>query len=89
MPVISIPPPYRGPTRGQAEVLVRGQTVRECLDALEVLHPGFRPQVLGPDGSVHRFVQLFVDGDQIEPTALDTEVTDDTEIAILAAIAGG
>ena len=35
MPTVLVPTAYRGPTRGLAEVVVVGATVRECLEAVE------------------------------------------------------
>lgn len=89
MPTVNVPPPYRGPTQGEAAIPVEGSTVGECLQAVEARYPGFGPQVLAADGRVHRFVKLFVNGEQIEPAALDTAVSDGDEVEILAAIAGG
>lgn len=89
MPNVRIPPPYRGPTRGVAEVKVEGATVRACLDAVEALHPGFLPQVLDPHGEPHRFVRLFLNGDELGADALATRVGPGDELEVLAAIAGG
>ena len=89
MPSVKIPPPYRGPTRGQSCVEVTGATVRECLQAVEILHPGFASQVLDVKGLTHGFVKLFVNGDEIDRSALETPLRDGDEVEILAAIAGG
>lgn len=89
MPRVSIPPPYRGPTQGEAEVKVEGGTVRDCLEAMEARYPGFLAQVMTEAGEVHRFVRLFVNGRLIDPAALDTAVGRDDEVRVLAAIAGG
>jgi molybdopterin synthase sulfur carrier subunit len=89
MPQVQIPPPYQGPTGGRDRIDVEGASVLECLKALEVKFPGFLPQVLDSEGRVHRFVQLFVNGDEIARGALDTPVGPDDRIEVLAAIAGG
>ncbi|MEE9609159.1 MAG: MoaD/ThiS family protein [Myxococcota bacterium] len=89
MPQVCVPPPYQGPTRGLAEIEVRGKTVRECIDAVGSRFPGFRDQIFDPEGKVHGFVQLFVNGDEIGRSALDTPVDAGDRIEILAAIAGG
>jgi len=86
MPSVHIPPPYRGPTAGQAEIAVEGATVRQCLEAVEARHPGFGEQVLDGSGQVHRFVRLFVNG---EPAELDAPVKEADRVEVLAAIAGG
>jgi len=86
MPIVTIPPPYRGPTAGRESVEVQGTTVRECIEAVEARHPGFGAQVLDGDGRPHRFVNLFVNG---EPAAPDDAVSPGDEVAVLAAIGGG
>lgn len=89
MPQVKIPPPYQGPTGGLARVAVEGGTVLECIDAVGARFPGFREQVLDSQGAVHRFVKLFVNGDEIDRSALDTAVEPDDEVEVLAAVAGG
>ncbi len=90
MPHVKIPPPYQGPTGGEALVEVEGETVRACLDAVEARFPGFAPQVVDARGQVHRFVNLFLNGDELDRgTALDVAVSGKDEVEILAAIAGG
>lgn len=86
---VVVPPPYRGPTGGREAIEVEGATVRECLEAVEAHHPGFAGQVFDADGKVHGFVTLFVNGDEIDRTALDTPVGASDRVEILAAIAGG
>ena len=89
MPNVRIPPPYRGPTQGTAELEVEGSSVGECLEAVERKFPGFLPQVLDEDGNVHRFVKLFKNGRQLARDALREPLASGDELEILAAIAGG
>jgi molybdopterin converting factor small subunit len=89
MPRVVIPPPFRGPTQGKAEVEVEGRTVRECLDALEAEHKGFLDHVVAPDGTVQRFAKVFVNEVQVVDGDLDLALESDDQIQILAAIAGG
>ena len=89
MPQVKIPPPYRGPTQGHAVIEVRGTTVRECIEAVEAQYPGFAEQVFDPEGNVHRFVTLFINGDEVGRDANDAPVAEDDEVDVLAAIAGG
>ena len=89
MPNVRIPPPYRGPTQGAAELSVQGETVYECLEAVERKFTGFLPQVLDEDGNVHRFVKLFKNGVQLKRDALRERLAPGDELEILAAIAGG
>jgi len=89
MPLVVIPPPYRGPTAGEAEIRVEAATVRECIEAVEARFPGFRSQVLDGKGVAHRFVSLFLNGDEIDRERLDARVGPADRVEILAAIAGG
>lgn len=89
MPTVTIPPPYQGPTKGATRVEVDGATVEACIRSVGDLYPGFIEQVLDARGTVHRFVKLFVNGDEIDRAALDTPVAAGDEVEILAAVAGG
>ncbi len=89
MPKVIIPPPYRGPTQGEAEVWVEGGTIRECLDAVEVRFPGFGDLIYDSDGQLPDFVRLFVNSTIVDTDALDVRLAPDDEVGVLAAIAGG
>jgi molybdopterin converting factor small subunit len=89
MSVVLVPEAYRGPTRGLAEVAVQATSVREALQEVEDQHPGLRELVVASDGSVHRFVTLFKNGEQLGHDALDVELKESDRLEILAAIAGG
>ena len=89
MPIVLVPTAYRGPTQGQAEIVVSGATVRACLEAVEAQFPNFLRQVLDEAGNAHRFVKLFVNEEQIQNTAVETEVGAEDRVEVLAAIAGG
>jgi len=89
MPTIVIPPPYRGSTQGLERIEVAGRTVRDCIDAVNVLHPAFGPLILDANGKVHRFVKLFRNGDQLGGDVLATAIAEGDEVHVLAAIAGG
>ena len=86
MPTVVIPPPYRGPTAGAESVRVEASTVRAAIEAVEARHPGFATQVFDASGEPHKFVKLFVNGDQAEP---ETAIADVDEVEVVAAIAGG
>jgi len=89
MPVVCVPPPYRGPTRGEARVPVQGETARACLAAVDAKYPGFLALVLDAEGAPHRFVKLFVDEQPLAPEALDAPLDPGAELSVVAAIGGG
>jgi len=89
MPSVVVPAPYRGPTEGRERVEVEGATVRQCLEQVGARHPGFSELVFDDDGRIHRFVTLFVNGEEIGRDTLDAAVGPADEVEILSAIAGG
>ena len=89
MPTVSVPPAYQGPTRGEGEIQVQGDTVRACLEAVEVKYPGFLAQIFDERGDLHRFVKLFLSEEPVEPGRLGLAVAPDDTVAIVAAIGGG
>lgn len=89
MPVVLVPTAYRGPTRGLSEIEVEATDVRSALLAVESLHPGFGELVLDEEGQLRRFVKLFINGEQIESSALDKPLSVVDRLEVLAAIAGG
>ena len=68
----------------------QGNTVGELLENLEANHPGFRAQISGEDGELHRFVNVYLNDEDIRYLqALETPVSDGDVISILPALAGG
>ncbi len=89
MPIVLIPTAYRGPTKGVAEVEVAAGSARACLEAVDAEHPGFGDLVFDKEGGLHRFVTLFINGDQLDDAPLDQSVGEADRLEVLAAIAGG
>jgi molybdopterin converting factor small subunit len=87
---VRIPPQLRAVTGGDGAPTVEGSTVGEVLEALFARHPELRERVANEDGSIRRFVNVFLDGEDIR--FLDgpaTSVRDGAELTILPAVAGG
>ena len=89
MPTVKVPAPYQGPTSGQAVVEVDGATVGACLESLCERFGGLGELLFDDGGRIHKFVTLFVNGDEIARDALDRSVGASDQVEILAAIAGG
>jgi molybdopterin converting factor small subunit len=88
--IVSIPTVLRTLTGGQSKVEVAGETVGEVLAALEASHPGIKSRILEDDGSIKRFMNLFVDDDDVRYLqGLDTKLSDGASITIFQAVAGG
>lgn len=87
---VRIPLPWRRLTGGQAQVLVEGATLQQVFENLESKHPGFKERLLEEGGQVHRFVNVFVNGDDIRTLdGIATEVGPGDEVLIIPAVAGG
>ena len=90
MPSVRLPNLLRQHAGGAATVDVAGETVGDVLAALEATYPGLAGQLRNPDGTTHRFVNVYVnDDDSRYLDGLATKVGDSDEIAILPAVAGG
>jgi MoaD family protein len=86
---VAIPTQLRAVTGGDAEAQVGGGTVGEVLDALFDRYEDLRDRIC-EDGSLRRFVNVYVGGEDIRFLAgLETEVADGDQIKILPAVAGG
>ncbi len=89
MPIIQIPPPYRGPTGGASEVDVDGATLLECLQGVEAKYPGFGPLVLDAKGGLRKFATWFRNGDKLTGDVLSTPLEPGDAIDIISSVAGG
>jgi len=88
--VVRIPPVLRATVGGVKEVSVDGTTVGEALTALVSRHPGLRDQLMTADGDLNRFVNVYLDGQDIRYLQeLATPVADHDSIIVLPAMAGG
>lgn len=90
MPNVRIPTPLRKLTNELEVVSAAGGTVGEVLGNLEKAFPGIRERICDEQGNVRRFVNIFVNGEDIRfLQEKATPVKDTDEISIVPAIAGG
>ena len=91
MPVtIRIPTVLRGAAGGSRTVAVEGATVGEALVELAREHPAVREQLFAGDGELHRFLNVYVNDDDVRYTGgLETTVKSGDEVTLLPAVAGG
>jgi molybdopterin converting factor small subunit len=87
---VRVPPVFRTMTAGASQVQVEGGTVAEVLSALESAHPGFEAKLLDDSGALVRYVNVFVDDDDVRfLDGLTTPVPDGGTVSIMQAVAGG
>jgi MoaD family protein len=87
---VKIPTILRPHTGGEARLSGDGSTLRDVLTDLDSRHPGLWKRIVTDEGSLHRFVNVYVNDEDVRYLgALETEVKDGDVVSILPAVAGG
>ena len=87
---VLIPTPLRRYTGGSAKVEGSGSSIADVLDDLNVNYPGLKDKVCEEDGEIRRFVNVFVNGENVRDLdGAATTVKSGDEIGIIPAMAGG
>ena len=87
---VRLPTIMRSHAGGQAEVKAEGSTIGEVVDDLVRQFPGTATHHKAPDGGVHKFVNVYLNDEDIRYLGkLDTPVNDGDQVSILPAVAGG
>ena len=90
MPAVRIPTPLRKLTNELEVVDTAGENIGEILENLDKAFPGLKERICDDQGNVRRFVNIFVNDEDIrflDEKATTVKATD--EISIVPAIAGG
>ena len=86
---VRVPTPLRR-ISGAAIVHADGGSVSALIDDLEAKHPGFRERLCDDDGSLKKFINLYVNGEDIRyASGLETSLKDGDEVSIIPAVSGG
>jgi len=87
---VRIPGSLRAQVGGASTVEIEGGTVQEILESLASQHPGIRSRLLDDGGALRRFVNVFVDDEDIRHRdGVHTPVEPGQRVSILPAVAGG
>ncbi|MFF7995536.1 ubiquitin-like small modifier protein 1 [Kitasatospora xanthocidica] len=87
---VRIPTILRTYTGGAAEVTAEGATLAEVIADLEQNHPGIAARILDDTGKLRRFVNVYVNDDDVRfAEGLATEIKDGVGVSIIPAVAGG
>ena len=90
MSTVFIPSVLRANVGGVKSLQVEGASIRGVVDALVEQHPALKTQLLTDDGDLNRFVNVYVNGQDVRYLAgLDTPVAATDEVRLLPAMAGG
>jgi MoaD family protein len=87
---VKIPTVLRKHTDGQAQIEANGSTIAELVDDIANRFPEFKAKVVAPDGTLHRFINVYANDEDVRYLdGLDTKVSDGDTVSILPAVAGG
>jgi sulfur-carrier protein len=87
---VKIPTQLRAAAEGATEAQLDGATVQDVLDGLFDRFGELRERISDEDGSLRRFVNVYLSGEDIRfLDGLKTPVADGAELTILPAVAGG
>ncbi len=77
-------------TGGQKTVAANGATVAQVFDDIDEKFPGFKAQVYAADGKLHRFVNIYLNDEDIRYTGgVETALKAGDTLDVLPALAGG
>ena len=87
---VRLPTLLRAEAGGRSSVTVDGSTIGDVLRELVAEYPAMAGQLLNEDGTLHKFVNVYVNDDDVRYlSALDTPVKEGDEVSLLPAVAGG
>lgn len=90
MATVYVPTPLRRLTGGQSKVDAAGENIGALLHAVESQYPGIAEKVLDEDGNIKRFINVFVNDDEVGSLqGLETPVGESDKVSIVPAMAGG
>ncbi|MEU8130366.1 MoaD/ThiS family protein [Micromonospora sp. NPDC049049] len=87
---VRIPTILRSYTGGAKVVDGTGDTLADLLTDLDSRHGGLRGRLITDAGTLHRFVNVYVNDEDVRFLgALDAKLSDGDSVTILPAVAGG
>ncbi len=87
---VRIPPVLRKHTDGKNIVQGTGATLAAVLESISTQYPAFREQITDETGQLHRFINLYVNDEDVRYMGhLETKLGDGDVVKILPAVAGG
>ncbi|MBA3409952.1 MAG: MoaD/ThiS family protein [Geodermatophilaceae bacterium] len=87
---VRIPTILRTHTGGEKTVQGSGDSLSALIDDLDARHSGIKGRLISDDGSLHRFVNVYVNDEDVRFTgSLETPLKDGDSVTVLPAVAGG
>ena len=90
MALVKIPTPLRRLTNEKDEVSTSSTSVESMITDLESQFPGIKDRLCDEDGSIRKFINIYVNDEDIRfLNGPETEIKDEDIVSIIPAIAGG
>jgi len=90
MPSVRIPTPLRKLSGDRDQLNISAANVSELIEGLEQECPGIKDRICDEDGNIRRFINLYVNNEDIRfLNGKDTELSENDNVSIIPAIAGG
>jgi len=87
---VKIPTPLRNLTADQDTYAADPSDLRGIVASLETAFPGMQERLLDDGGELRRFVNVYVNGEDVRfLDGLTTSLKDGDEVSIVPAVAGG
>ncbi|MDE0299442.1 MAG: MoaD/ThiS family protein [Candidatus Poribacteria bacterium] len=87
MATVAIPSLMQELTDGKEKATVKGSTIREVLNNLESIYPGFKARICDDD-QIRPNIAVYVDG-ALTREGMRQQISEDSEVHFLPAISGG
>jgi sulfur-carrier protein len=87
---VKIPTQLRTLTGGAEKVDASGATLAEVIADIDARHPGLRDRLLDDSGKLRRFVNVYLDDEDVRfLQGLETQLDEGARLSIIPAVAGG
>lgn len=87
---VRIPAVFRTHVGGAKSVEAKPGSLKQIFDELIQKFPGLSDQLVSEDGSLHRFVNVYLNDEDVRYLqGVETDASDGDVVAILPAVAGG
>jgi len=86
---VHVPPALRSYTSGRDEVLLEASDLASLLDLLDSAFPGLRDRIAEETGGPRRYVNVFVNDEQVRGPLSEARLAPGDVVHILPSVAGG
>lgn len=90
MPLVRFPSVMKFYVDNKTEFPAEGKTVGELLENVLSLYPALKPHLFDSKGRLRRYFNIFVNGVHLrELNGMETELSEDDKVILMASAAGG